>query len=418
MNQKVRKLLALALAAIVTLGTVEMAAAEGVTTPSDLPPVPSAAPTVSEESAVTAEPTAMPEQSAEPTAVPDGTEAPTEALIVEAEPTATPEATVEPTPEPTAAPEATEEPIVEAEPTATPEAAEAPAAPETVDVVATIVWEDNGNAKGIRPDIVPVIVTGSDGSEYHDGAKDRPLPGETGHVRHDVWTQEFRGLPRMAGDAVIEYRVSVTIPQGYRLQLDGMTIHLYVNETEATEAPAEPVITPEPTEVGTAEPEIPAEPTEEPAPEQTWTVTVNADTDIRAAADGLSEIILTIPAGTTVAVLGAEGDWLRVDASGVIGYIYKDSVDAWDGAEPETPDEECPIAVTIFSSRRAVMEPGETVELTSKIEGSEGYEIMLQWQCDKGDGFADVPGANEDHYSFAASIETLSYSWRLVVYYR
>ena len=388
MNQKVKKLLALALAAIVSCGAIEIAVAEDVTTPSDLPPVPSAVPTVSEEPAATAEPTAMPEQSAEPTAVPDATEAPTEALIVEAEPTATPEA------------------------------AEAPAAPETVDVVATIVWEDNGNAKGIRPDIVPVIVTGSDGSEYHDGAKDRPLPGETGYVRHDVWTQEFRGLPRMAGDAVIEYRVSVTIPEGYRLQLDGMTIHLYVNETEATEAPAEPVITPEPTEVGTAEPEIPAEPTEEPAPEQTWTVTVNADTDVRAAADGLSEILLTIPAGTTVAVLGTEGDWLRVDANGVIGYIYKDSVDAWDGAEPETPDEECPIAVTIFSSRRAVMEPGETVELTSKIEGSEGYEIMLQWQCDKGDGFADVPGANGEQFSFEASIETLSYSWRLVVYYR
>ena len=74
--------------------------------------------------------------------------------------------------------------------------------------------------------------------------------------------------------------------------------------------------------------------------------------------------------------------------------------------------------MTIFSSRSSVMAMGETVYLTSKLEGFDGYETMLQWQCDKGNGFEDVPGANADTYSFSASIETLGYDWRLAVYYR
>ncbi|MCI5956983.1 MAG: Cna B-type domain-containing protein [Clostridiales bacterium] len=83
-------------------------------------------------------------------------------------------------------------------------------------------------------------------------------------------------------------------------------------------------------------------------------------------------------------------------------------------AEPQAPD----IRATISSTRRPVMNPGETVVLTAKVEGAEGYETMLQWQCDKGNGFEDVPGANGETLSFEASVETLAYSWRVAVYYR
>ena len=267
MNRKVRKLLALALALIVSLGSVGITAADGVSTPSDLPPMPTEAPAASAEPTTVPEATEAPIVEAEPTAVPEATEAPTE----EAEPTAVPEATEAPTEEaePTAVPEASEAPIVEAEPTATPEPTEAPAEPETVDVLATIVWEDNSDAKGIRPDSVTAYAIGSEESRYTEIAKDRPLPGESGNVRHDVWTQEFRGLPKMSGDAVIEYRVSVRVPEGYRLQIDGMTIHLFLNETEApveetkapevTEAPVEETEAPEVTET----PEVTEAPVEE-----------------------------------------------------------------------------------------------------------------------------------------------------------
>lgn len=265
MNRKVRKLLALALALIVSLGSVGITAADGVSTPSDLPPMPTEAPAASAEPTTVPEATEAPIVEAEPTAAPEASEAPTE----EAEPTAVPEASEAPTEEaePTAVPEATEAPIVEAEPTATPEPTEAPAEPETVDVLATIVWEDNSDAKGIRPDSVTAYAIGSDESRYSERAKDRPLPGESGNVRHNVWTQEFRSLPKMAGDTVIEYRVSVRVPEGYRIQIDGMTIHLFLNETElpveetevpeATEAPVEETETPEPTEVPVEETEAP-----------------------------------------------------------------------------------------------------------------------------------------------------------------
>ena len=64
------------------------------------------------------------------------------------------------------------------------------------------------------------------------------------------------------------------------------------------------------------------------------------------------------------------------------------------------------------------MSAGETVRLTSKVEGFDGYELMYQWECDKGNGFQEVRGANSDSYSFEASAESLSWNWRLAVYYR
>ena len=71
--------------------------------------------------------------------------------------------------------------------------------------------------------------------------------------------------------------------------------------------------------------------------------------------------------------------------------------------------------VTIFSSRRSVMKTGETVALTSKLEGFEGFEVDYQWECDKGAGFEPVAGANSDTYTFEASKTTLSWGWRLTV---
>jgi len=74
--------------------------------------------------------------------------------------------------------------------------------------------------------------------------------------------------------------------------------------------------------------------------------------------------------------------------------------------------------VFIKSSARSCMTRGEPVYLTSYLTGFEGCEIYYQWQCDKGNGFQDIPGANSDSYSFSASKETLSYGWRLIIYYR
>ena len=137
---------------------------------------------------------------------------------------------------------------------------------------------------------------------------------------------------------------------------------------------------------------------------------------MRASADGLSEILFTLPHGAMVSVLGVEGDWVKISYQGQTGYVYKDSLPS---VEIEVPEEEkAQPKVTIFSSREAVMEPGETVVLTSSVEYAEGYEIRYQWECDRGGGFEAVEGANGDTYAFEADVQTLSYNWRLIVYYR
>lgn len=140
------------------------------------------------------------------------------------------------------------------------------------------------------------------------------------------------------------------------------------------------------------------------------------DVEVRASADGLSEIIFTLPHGAYVTVLGMEGDWIKIEYEGQVGYVYKASVFNEGVEEPEA--EKAQPKATIFSSRSAVMEPGETVILTSRLEDADGYEIRYQWECDRGAGFEAIEGANSDTYTFAADTQTLSYNWRLVVYYR
>ena len=74
--------------------------------------------------------------------------------------------------------------------------------------------------------------------------------------------------------------------------------------------------------------------------------------------------------------------------------------------------------IEIESSLTDVTAEGEIIVLTSKLTGFDGYEIRYQWECDKGNGFQAVDGANDATYEFEASVETLSYDWRLMVYYR
>ena len=204
-----------------------------------------------------------------------------------------------------------------------------------------------------------------------------------------------------------------------------------------TEPTAELVEEPttETVEEPTVEPEVEGEPTdglegEEPVFEPIEGLVVNNDADVRLEGDGLSEIIVTIDAETPVTVIGIEGDWVKIMVDGIVGYVYIDDIESIRDVEgvlpeptpaPSTAPDETPVPnfkVTIFSSRRSVMAPGETVTLTCKLEGFEGYETLLQWECDKGNGYENVEGANGDSYSFEASVETLSYGWRLTVYYR
>ena len=127
----------------------------------------------------------------------------------------------------------------------------------------------------------------------------------------------------------------------------------------------------------------------------------------------MSEIILSVNKDTEFTVLGFEGDWVVIDFNGQIGYVYKDNAAALGIEFPE--EEEVEPKVTIFTSRKSVMNPGDIVVLTSKLEGLDDYTVYYQWQVNKGNGWENVPGATGDSYSFVASVETLSYGWRLIV---
>lgn len=201
-------------------------------------------------------------------------------------------------------------------------------------------------------------------------------------------------------------------------------------EPEATEEPVVEEPAPEATEEPAVEEPAP-EATEEPAADEMPIVedelieevegpVAVGEADVRVAANGLSDIFATLPDGTALTVLGVEGDWVIVDIDGQTGYIYKDSVAGVEFEQTDASDDAESVEnlkVTIFTSRRTVVAPGEAIYLTSKLEGFEDYTVTYQWQYDRGNGFEDIEGATGDTYTYAASVETLSYDWRLVISY-
>ena len=164
---------------------------------------------------------------------------------------------------------------------------------------------------------------------------------------------------------------------------------------------------------------------EEPVEEEAlFTVAAITDVPVRIAPDGMSEIFATLPEGTETDVYAVEGDWFKVKVDGETGYVYSGDVE--DQSRKEEPEEPAPAdqtvqtpkKVTIFTSRRTVMTPGEMITLTSRLEGFEDCtNIVYQWECDKGDGFEAVSGATGDTYEYPGTIETLTWSWRLKVYF-
>lgn len=163
---------------------------------------------------------------------------------------------------------------------------------------------------------------------------------------------------------------------------------------------------------------------------------------LREAADGMSPIIADVEKDTEIVVIEVEDDWVKVIVGETEGYIFIEDIRSYlpptDDVEEEKPIEEEPdgtgeevpaeeeaeeptanMKVTIFTSRRKTVRVGEPVTLTSRIEGFDGFEIRYQWECDKHDGagFLDVSGACEDSYTFSASAESMSWDWRLSVYY-
>ena len=162
-------------------------------------------------------------------------------------------------------------------------------------------------------------------------------------------------------------------------------------------------------------------PGEETEGEELIVTTLNRS-NVRADADGMSEIFAVAPTDTQFTVLAIEGDWIKVEYEGRIGYIYKTNLDGLEPEEEEVDEAGDPVEkekkVTIFSSKWTKTYPGETIRLSSILEGFEDCEIYYQWMVDKGNGFEAIEGANGPEYTFTATAENLAWAWKLQVYYR
>ena len=178
--------------------------------------------------------------------------------------------------------------------------------------------------------------------------------------------------------------------------------------------------------------EAPAAVNTEEAPEEAEAETeeIIDGLDIREEPDGMSVILTTVSKDSEIEILEQTEDWVLVMAEGEQGYVFaadiaellqndtqqvEESAEETNQADVNTEN----MKVTIFTSRRKIMKLGETVYLTSILEGfEECSEIYYQWECDKGEGFRPVEGANEDTYAFSATAESLNWGWRLLVTFR
>ena len=200
-------------------------------------------------------------------------------------------------------------------------------------------------------------------------------------------------------------------------------------------APSQGEATPQPEVSATPAPEDGATPAPEvsatPAPEGqeggvqevdavVATEDENGRVNIRSAPSADAEIIGQLTAGMSVRVLGIEGDWTKVHADGVTGYVYSDYISIPAQAEPEvtpapetTPAVEQKISVSANRDVRS-LQPGDALTLSAQLTGFEGVSYTLQWQVRKPDGsWQDIDGATDTTLTIHITEEHNGCSWRL-----
>lgn len=137
---------------------------------------------------------------------------------------------------------------------------------------------------------------------------------------------------------------------------------------------------------------------------------ISEGSPVREKADGLSDIFIYVTDVSSVRVLGIEDDWVEVEINGQVGYIYKDDTNI------KTEEETFERKIVIFCSKSTAMSFGDTIYLTSKLEGYDDCEyIFYQWQYSNGNGWIDVPGGDQPEFSFILDETTNHTSWRLKV---
>jgi len=87
--------------------------------------------------------------------------------------------------------------------------------------------------------------------------------------------------------------------------------------------------------------------------------------------------------------------------------------------EPTPTPEITKVSIEFKEGRKSVYTVGETITFISFIEGIalEQLDIQYQWQykLPNEDTWYDISGANSSEYTFAASMEDLNKSYRLMI---
>ncbi len=184
------------------------------------------------------------------------------------------------------------------------------------------------------------------------------------------------------------------------------------------ETPEEALPTEEPGAVP-EETEAPEDPVEVDAVVQTEEE--GGSVNIRAAASMDAEIIGKLTNGMSVSVLGTEGDWTRIRADGVVGYVYSNYL-SFPEPEAEEPTEVAPEPAPAVEQSIKVasnldtgsLKPGDVLTLSAELIGFEGLDYSLNWQVKRlGGDWEDISGATEASLTLDIKEEHNGCSWRL-----
>jgi len=179
-----------------------------------------------------------------------------------------------------------------------------------------------------------------------------------------------------------------------------------------------------PTEEPGADPEETSAPDETATPEEPAEVeavvrTENAGSsvNIRAAASMDAEIIGKLTSGMRVVVLGTEGDWTKIRADGLVGYVYSNYI-SFPQPETEEATEVAPAVEQVIRIASNLdtgsLKPGDVLTLSAELIGFDGLDYSLNWQVKRpGGDWEDISGATGTTLTIEITEAHNGCSWRL-----
>ena len=249
-------------------------------------------------------------------------------------------------------------------------AEEAPAADEVKkeNITVHIEWEDEDNALGLRPQILAVTLSGSDGQTYSAKIAEK-----------DGWQHTFADLTTRRGAEVIYYSVDADDVTDYDKDVRGLTV----------------------TYTCTAQPVV----DEQPAAEDENLIDDQMDGDPAELPDGDGPTVTETEDGTVIDMgetveEPVEGEEANAEKPEEDGELDEDFTLPEEGELPEE-DAEPEIPEIDFSTLQVVIgEPqydGDVMTLRATLIGFDNIDYALQWQFSTDDAtWTDVSGATGD----------------------